>query len=720
MTTYENTERKRLESALHHFAALQSALARLSLRALRSADVQGMMDDLVQTVADVLRVDFVKVLELQPDGQGFLLRAGVGWQPGLVGRLVIGAGSESQAGYTLISDEPVVVADLASETRFHGPELLLEHGVVSGVSVIIRGSERPFGVLGVHTKRQRRFTEDEVHFLQTAAALLGQAIERMRAERALRESEEHYRTLVELSPAGVIVHIDGRVVFANPAAASILGANSPSDLVGRSVLEFVSEEWVPVIQERWRLLASGKRVPPLEEQMRRLDGGYVDVEVMAAPLTFEEQAAIQIIFNDISARKQREREREAMAAVARALGEGLDLETLLQNLLAAAIHAVPAAEKGTILLAADDELHIRAISGYQDPRILWARFPVNEGYSALAFRERRPLIISDAVGNDDIRYEGEIEEMSSVQSAVVAPLLVQGEAIGVIALDNASRKAAFGEDDLAMLMAYASTAALVIERARLFEELKRTNEELRRSLQTREDMLRTVTHELRTPLTLVHGYAELIESGMIQSPERMHMAVRTILRQAKHLQHLIDQLLFFHQLRRRKLDMRPFPARRWLEALASDWASVLQEAGLTLEARIELDTENICGHEDYLTQVVNNLLSNARKFSPQGGKVWLEARKEGEDILISVRDEGIGIPADELDNIFEQFYQVDSGANRRFKGMGIGLALAKEIVEKHGGRIWAESKGPGQGAMVSFTLPLTEQDECVAMETQED
>ena len=128
---------------------------------------------------------------LAAQGDALLLRAGVGWKDGYVGRATVGAGLNSQAGYTLLSSEPVVVEDLSAETRFNGPPLLHEHEVVSGMSVIINDHHRPFGVLGAHTTKRRRFTRDDVNFLQAVANVLAEAIQRRQAE------EEHVRFIHE-------------------------------------------------------------------------------------------------------------------------------------------------------------------------------------------------------------------------------------------------------------------------------------------------------------------------------------------------------------------------------------------------------------------------------------------------------------------------------------------------------------------------------------------
>ena len=164
------------------------------------------------------------MLELLPDGEAMILRAGVGWKEGLVGSAIVDTGLDSQAGYTLRSNEPVIVKDLKAETRFSGPQLLHEHNVVSGMSVIIQGKRGPWGVLGTHTSKSIIFTRDDISFIQTMANTLAIAIERRLSENALKESEQRYRNFIETAH-DAIIRIDekGTVSAWNKAAERYLG-----------------------------------------------------------------------------------------------------------------------------------------------------------------------------------------------------------------------------------------------------------------------------------------------------------------------------------------------------------------------------------------------------------------------------------------------------------------------------------------------------------------
>lgn len=177
------TEEKRAAAALEARIGQQGAVAQLGLRALSGADLPAVMDEAVALVARALEVELCKVLQLLPDGREVLLIAGMGWKEGLVGHGRVSTGLDSQAGYTLVSREPVIVEDLRTETRFSGPALLRDHGVISGISCIIHGhGGQPFGVLGAHTRKRRTFTRDDTNFLQAIANVLATAIERKRGE----------------------------------------------------------------------------------------------------------------------------------------------------------------------------------------------------------------------------------------------------------------------------------------------------------------------------------------------------------------------------------------------------------------------------------------------------------------------------------------------------------------------------------------------------------
>ena len=194
------TERKRAENEIRLLARLQAVVAELGQRALHSDRYENVLDEAVNLVAQVLDVDYCNVMELLPGGEELLLRAGVGWKEGYVGQARVKS-RDSQPGYTVRSDHPVIVDDAATETRFVPLPLLFSESVVSSMSVVVSTSEGPYGALGVHTRRRRTFTKDEVNFLQAVANVLGSAIERKRAEAQLLRINRANRALSKCNEA---------------------------------------------------------------------------------------------------------------------------------------------------------------------------------------------------------------------------------------------------------------------------------------------------------------------------------------------------------------------------------------------------------------------------------------------------------------------------------------------------------------------------------------
>ena len=237
----EVEERRRIEKALKAYTCQQRVIIFLGQKALVSHDLNTLMDEVVRKVAETLDNEYCKVLELLPERNEMLLRAGVGWKKGLVGNATVHTGPDSQAGYTLNSKKPVIVEDLNTETRFSDPQLLREHNVVSGMSVAIQGSDGPWGVLGTHTTRHVTFTRDDINFLHSVANLLANAIARKNTEDTLKESEEKYRKLIETAHDAIVSFNEkGIINICNQMAVKSFGY-SVSEIVGQPVTTIIPD-----------------------------------------------------------------------------------------------------------------------------------------------------------------------------------------------------------------------------------------------------------------------------------------------------------------------------------------------------------------------------------------------------------------------------------------------------------------------------------------------
>lgn len=200
-TVYDITARRRAENAVRRLAHLQTVVAGLGAYALQRRDLDTVLNEAVRQVSGAHGADYCEVLELLPGGKSLLLRSGVGWLPGYIGKATVSAGRESQAGYALLSGGPVVAEDIRSEIRFTGSGLFEEHNILSGISVVISTKEGPYGVLGIHSRTCRTFTQDEVNFLQAVSNVLGSAIEHHRDETRLLRINRTNRALSRCNEA---------------------------------------------------------------------------------------------------------------------------------------------------------------------------------------------------------------------------------------------------------------------------------------------------------------------------------------------------------------------------------------------------------------------------------------------------------------------------------------------------------------------------------------
>ncbi len=292
-SVHDVTERKQAADALRARERQQAAVATLGERAIEAADLTSLLEAAVLLVSETLDVRYCKVLELQPNGKSLLLRAGVGWREGSVGHAMVGSGTESQAGYTLLRNEPVISDDLPAETRFRGTDLLKSHGIVSGVTVLIPTKTRPFGILGAHTDRRRTFTQDDIHFLQAVAHILGTTIDRDRAETASRQSQR-LESVGRL--AGGVAHDFNNLLTAITGYSQLLLADLPPGDQKGSDLEEIIKAAMRAASLTRQLLAFSRRqvlevkrldlnsiVQDMEKMLRRLIGEDIELQTVLRP-----------------------------------------------------------------------------------------------------------------------------------------------------------------------------------------------------------------------------------------------------------------------------------------------------------------------------------------------------------------------------------------------------------------------------------------------------
>jgi signal transduction histidine kinase len=287
------------------------------------------------------------------------------------------------------------------------------------------------------------------------------------------------------------------------------------------------------------------------------------------------------------------------------------------------------------------------------------------------------------------------------------PLVREEQIIGSLSL---TRKApgAFPPEVIDVLKTFATQSALAIQNARLFRELADKSRLLEAASRHKSEFLANMSHELRTPLNAILGFSEVLAERMFgEVNEKQAEYLRDILSSGRHLLSLINDILDLSKVEAGRLELEP--GRFHLPTALDNALTLVRERatrhGITLTQSVTEGVGDIVADERKVKQILLNLLSNAVKFTPEGGRVDLTATAAEDVVTIAVSDTGIGIAPEDQAAIFEEFRQVGGDDARRQEGTGLGLTLARKLVELHGGRIWVRSQ-VGQGSTFTFTLPV--------------
>lgn len=394
--------------------------------------------------------------------------------------------------------------------------------------------------------------------------------------------------------------------------------------------------------------------------------------------------------------------------ITRTLSRAMELPTILASVVSMATELVQA-DAGVLGLLLDDQL----ITFYPyniPPQLHLKPMPRSQSVTWEIIDSGLPLSIENYSEHPLARPKWSEVNMTSL---VGVPLIANDMAVGVLMVFNLfGSEKRFTQQDVVALESVGHQAGIAIQNARMFAEAKQRADVLSVALQKQAELdnrknkyIYSVTHELRTPLSIIHGHIDLLKDSLGDNiePDQLQ-SIEIISRRAQMLSDLLEALSALLAAETQEMRREEINPIYLIYSVLTDYQIQAQEAGVQLIAEIAETLPMIKGDATHLRRVFDNLMSNAFKFTPEGGSVTLRVEQEGEDVFIAVKDTGQGIPEAQLHRIFERFYRVEGSKSRRPAGTGLGLALVKEIVEAHRGYVSVESQ-VDKGTTFRITLP---------------
>jgi PAS domain S-box-containing protein len=543
---------------------------------------------------------------------------------------------------------------------------------------------------------------------------------------AVRAAEEFQVTIASIGDAVITTDDQGRVTLLNPVAEALTGW-SGAEAIGQPVGEVLV------------LLDEASRRPvehPVERVLRdstaaglangtillARDGREIPIDDSAAPIRTAsgELVGVVIVFRDITRRRQSRLRQELQDAVTRALAGTETLEEVVPQILQLIGEGL--GWDATALWTVDRDLDVLRCAG------LWHRpaakiesfaastrqrtFPQGAGLPGRVWTTGEPVWLADAMAHEDLHRAWEAAR-AGIHGALFVPVLAGNAVAGVVEILSQERRP-HDPDVVVILSSVASRLGQAlerrsteVERARLLAREQAARREAEAANRSKDEFLAMLSHELRTPLGTILGWTRLL-LGRPDAADQVAKGLASIERNARLQARLIEDLLDVSRIASGKLTLetRPVQLGTVLDAALEGLRGPAEAAGVKLAVDIAPGLPPLVGDPARLQQVFSNLLSNAIKFTGPGGDVAVRVRQVGATLEVLVRDTGRGIRAEFLPHVFDRFRQDDPSTPQSPGGLGLGLTIARHLVEHHGGTVEAASPGEGQGATFTVRLPL--------------
>ncbi|MBN1261840.1 MAG: PAS domain S-box protein [Anaerolineae bacterium] len=724
------TERQRAQAERERFAAQLSTAAEIARQVGTILDT----DELLNTVIPLLKERFglyhAQVYVLEEATGDLVLRAGYG----PIGQIMleqghrIGAEQEQSLVQRAATIRDVVVAnDVLQEADFMPNLLLPETRAEVAVPAMI--GEQVIGVFDVQSDQVDFFTEADLNVYRTLAGQIASAFQTARlfeqqkeTQQALRAAVEKTRAIFEAMTEGLVVTgMMGKIEDLNDATLRLHGFKNREEVVGRSAMQLFDRAYWSRAAETMRRAMEMGRSELSAYRMIRSDRSTFEAEMNAALLRDADgkPAGFVNIIRDITERTRAEAERARFAAELRTAADIssqvtsiLDPQELLDRVVALMKEQFNLYHVNIYTLDAEARRLTLTASYGETGRILVTQSqPISleaEGsLVARAARDKEIILIEDVAEAPDLQPHPLLPQ---VRSQVAVPALFGHQVLGVFeVLHNEAHY--FTQADLDVFRTLAGQTAASFQNARYFEEIQQAAERLREMDQLKSEFLANMSHELRTPLNSIIGYAEVMLMGIDGELDTETLEdVRAIYENGQHLLAMINDVLDLAKIEAGRLNLKleDLDLGVLLEDVKTSSVGLLnkykKQEHVEVQVTVEDDLPMVQADRVRINQVLANLVSNAIKFTEKG-YVRIRGYRSAQWVCVEVKDTGIGIAPEYLEQIFEKFRQVDGSSRRQSEGTGLGLAITRYLVQMHGGSIEVKSQ-PGQGSTFLVKLPV--------------
>lgn len=530
-------------------------------------------------------------------------------------------------------------------------------------------------------------------------------LQQKRSEAQIRRSEKELADFFDNATMGLHwVGADGTILRVNAAELDLLGYTD-QEYIGHHIAEFHVDR--DVIDEILRRLSAGEKLYNYPARMRCRDGSIKHVLIDSSVLWENGRFVHTRCFTrDVTEQREAEESLRRQTARLRLLWEAAEVLLTAENpdsMLRALITkvgthlGVDTYFNFTVNDAGDALLLASCVGIPAETARTIRRLDFGQAVCGAVALQRQPIVASYIQQSDDPRVQ--LVKSFGLRAYACNPLLVGDRLLGTLSF--ASRiKDEFDPDEVAFMEILCHYVTVAYERLRLLNELKEADGR-------KDEFLATLAHELRNPLAPVRSAVQVLRLKGGDQPE-VRWSRDVIERQVDHLTRLIDDLMDISRITRNKLELRKqrLELTQVIKGAVESSRPVIEQCGHELLVDLPSEPIYLDGDLVRLAQVFLNLLNNAAKYTEREGRIWLSAARQGDDVVVRVKDNGIGIPPQKLNRLFEMFFQVDRTLERSQGGLGIGLSLVRRLVELHGGKVEAYSEGAGKGSEFIVRLPM--------------